>query len=101
MQQCGVIRRGPNPEDTLNTDGDGKVSLQEISDGVRDTATLRGEFAGVLMEADEVGNYMLTVDEAIGIVDDSASRDAERSAMEGIQRSSQTLRSSACFHPDD
>ena len=60
----------------LDTDGDGKVSLREISDNWGDPASLRGEFSKALREADEDGNCMFSVDEAIEVVDDRASREA-------------------------
>ena len=36
-------KRDPNLVDTLDTGSNGKVSLHEIFDGMRDTASLRGE----------------------------------------------------------
>ena len=66
----------------LDTDDDEKMSLQEILDDARDSASLRGKLPPKgFKEVDENGNGILTVDEAIGIADGCETWKAARRAF--------------------
>ena len=74
-------KRGPRVMDVLDTDVDGKVSIQGVFDDMGNTTSIKGEFANVLKEDDEDGNDMPSVDEVIGFADDRESREAMRQEL--------------------
>ena len=54
----------------MHTDDDEKMRLQEIFDDTGDPASIRGKLVKAFKEDDEDGNGILSVGEAIGVVDD-------------------------------